>query len=110
MKIAFFFTIRRMERDVEGRLRERYTMIDKNDAEQIAEAQKAGLPIADDGTLVGDTDGLGFGIGNAPKDSRAAKGDLLKSTKAKRNIAGKLSGKAPLVLISKYQTKISKYL
>lgn len=29
-----------MERDVEGRLRERYTMIDKNDAEQIAEAQK----------------------------------------------------------------------
>ena len=82
-----------MERDVEGRLRERYTMIDKNDAEQIAEAQKAGLPIADDGSLVGETDGQGFGIGLAPKDLRASKADLLKATKANRGVKG--AGKAP---------------
>ena len=39
---------------------------------------------------MGDTDGSGFGIGNAPKDLRASKNDLLKATKAKR---GKVSGK-----------------
>lgn len=32
-----------MERDVENRLRERFTMIDKTDAEQIAEAQKVAI-------------------------------------------------------------------
>lgn len=31
-----------MEKDVEAKFRERYTMIDKTDAEQIAEAQKVG--------------------------------------------------------------------
>jgi hypothetical protein len=43
------------------------------------------LPINDDGSLVGETDGQGFGIGIAPKEMRASKGDLLKTTKVKRS-------------------------
>lgn len=82
-----------MEKDVEAKFRERYTVIDRMDAEQIAEAQKAGIPINDDGTLMGDTDGSGFGIGMASKDMRASKDNLLKSTKMKR--MGKGPGKAP---------------
>jgi kinesin family protein 6/9 len=37
---CFYFIKRQMEKDVEAKFRERYTMIDKTDAEQIAEAQK----------------------------------------------------------------------
>lgn len=60
-----------MEADIEGRLRERYTLIDKTDIEQIREAQAKGINIGDDGLLVGDTDGSGFGIGVAPSTAKA---------------------------------------
>ena len=73
-----------MEKDVEGRLREKYALIDKNDVDQIAEAQKAGYNVADDSSLVGESDGQGFGLGYASKDSRANKNDLLKITKKNR--------------------------
>ncbi len=79
-----------MERDVETKLRERFALIDRNDVEQLAEAQKAGLNI-DDSLYVGDTDGNGFGVGLASKDSRANKQDLLKVTKKNRS---KAAGKA----------------
>lgn len=85
-----------MEKDVESRLREKFALIDKNDMEQLAEAQKAGLSIADDSSLVGESDGQGFGIGLASKDSRASKADLLKVTKKNRAKPGPSKGSPPL--------------
>ncbi|RNA42518.1 kinesin KIF9, partial [Brachionus plicatilis] len=73
-----------MEKDVEQRLREKYALFDKNDMDQINEAQKAGYSMVDDSSLVGDTDGQGFGVGYAGKDSRVSKSDLLKLTKKNR--------------------------
>lgn len=48
---------------------------------------KAGLAIADDSLYAGDLDGQGFGIGQASKDARASKNDLLKVTKKNRSKA-----------------------
>jgi hypothetical protein len=76
-----------MEKDVEQRLRDKYALIDKNDVDQLAEAQKNGLTLNDEG-LMGDTDGQGFGVGIAPKDSRVGKNELLKITKKNRSKAG----------------------
>jgi hypothetical protein len=45
---------------------------------------QAALLQVDDGNLVGEMDGSGFGIGTAPKDLRAGKADILKATKLKR--------------------------
>ncbi|XP_067928961.1 kinesin-like protein KIF9 [Watersipora subatra] len=59
------------ELDVEARLRDKYTLIDKTDPEQIKEAQARGINIADDGT-VGEPDGTGFGLGIAPSSAKAA--------------------------------------
>lgn len=73
-----------MEKDVEAKLREKYALFDKNDMDQINEAQKAGYSMVDDSSLVGDTDGQGFGVGYAGKDSRINKNDLLKLTKKNR--------------------------
>ena len=90
-----------MEKDVEARLREKYALIDKNDVEQLAEAQKAGLTLTDDILLMGDTDGQSFGVGLAPKDARVNKNELLKITKKNRSKAGtktsspQLDSKAP---------------
>jgi kinesin family member 6/9 len=74
---------KQIDKDVEAKLREKFALIDKSDADQIAEAQKAGLTI-DDNLLVGDTDGQNFGIGVANKDSRASKSDLSKVSKKTR--------------------------
>jgi len=51
-----------MEGDIEARFRERYTLIDRTDPEQIRDAQARGINITDDGTLVGEPDGSGFGV------------------------------------------------
>ena len=40
LNMFFFLNQRLMEKDVESRLREKYALIDKNDVEQLAEAQK----------------------------------------------------------------------
>ena len=74
-----------MEKDVEARLKEKYALIDKNDAKQMAEAQKAGLANSNDDATVGDTDGQSFGIGLAPRDSRASRADLVNVTKRNRS-------------------------
>lgn len=60
-----------MESDLEAKLRDRYTLIDKTDPDQIREAQARGVNIADDGTLVGEPDGSGFGVGVAPSSAKA---------------------------------------
>jgi len=60
-----------MEADMEAKLREKFTLIDKTDPEQIREAQARGVNINDDGTLVGEPEGSGFGVGLAPSSAKA---------------------------------------
>lgn len=81
------YVCRLVEKDVESRLKEKYAFIDKNDVDQLAEAQKAGFSIADESLLVGETDGQNFGVGLAAKDSRVSKNDLLKISKKNRSKA-----------------------
>jgi len=52
-----------MSKDIEDRLRARYTLIDKTDPVAIAAAQQAGVPINDEGEMVGETDTKGFNVG-----------------------------------------------
>jgi len=54
---------RQMSKDIEERLRARYTLIDKTDPAAIAAAQQAGVPINDEGEMVGETDTKGFNVG-----------------------------------------------
>jgi predicted Zn-dependent protease len=91
-----------MEKEVESKFREKYALIDKNDAEQLAEAAQkaanAGLTLDENSLLlVGETDGQGFGIAAAAggKDAaaRASKADLLRMTKKNRSKAA--AGKMP---------------
>ncbi|XP_013400973.1 kinesin-like protein KIF9 [Lingula anatina] len=60
-----------MEKEIEEKLRVKYTLVDKTDPASIAAAQKAGVAITDDGTLVGEADGQSFGVGVAPKSAKA---------------------------------------
>jgi len=68
---AFKEIYMQMENDVEERLRQKFTLIDRTDPAAIAAAQQAGMNITDEGILVGDTDGQGFGVGVAPKSAKA---------------------------------------
>ena len=79
-----------MESDLEAKLRDRYTLIDKTDMEQIKEAQARGINIGDDGTLVGEPDGSGFGVGVAPSSAKAAD---IASISTKGGKAAKKKGK-----------------
>ena len=54
-----------MAKEIEDRLRAKYTLIDKTDPVAIAAAQQAGIPISDDGELVGEVDMKGFNVGSA---------------------------------------------
>ena len=54
---------RQLSKDIEDRLRARYTLIDKTDPAAIAAAQQAGMPVNDDGEMVGETDTKGFNVG-----------------------------------------------
>jgi hypothetical protein len=96
-----------MEKDVEQRLRDKYALIDKNDVDQLAEAQKNGLTLNDDGMLMGDLDGQGFGVGSAPKDSRVSKNELLKITKKNRSKAGTKTSSPPLDQKASVKTGLS---
>ncbi|KAK3794847.1 hypothetical protein RRG08_056685 [Elysia crispata] len=60
-----------MEREMETRLREKYMLVDKTDPASIAAAQQAGVPIADDGSMVGELEGGSYGLGQAPKAMKA---------------------------------------
>ncbi|XP_072269140.1 kinesin-like protein KIF9 isoform X2 [Pyxicephalus adspersus] len=66
----FKLIVNQQEKEVESRLREKFTLIDKNDYEAISAVQKAGLVDAE-GQLVGDVDGNSFGIGVAPFSSKS---------------------------------------
>lgn len=79
-----------MESDVETKFRERYTLIDKTDPDQIRDAQARGISINDDGTLVGESDGSGFGVGVAPSNAKASD---LSSVSAKGAKGSKKKGK-----------------
>ena len=59
-----------MERDVEEKLRAKYMLVDRSDPASIAAAQQAGVPISQDGEMVGEPDGQSFGIGTAPSAAR----------------------------------------
>nr|XP_033787758.1 kinesin-like protein KIF9 isoform X3 [Geotrypetes seraphini] len=65
----FKIILSQQEQEVETRLREKYTLIDKKNLETIAAAQKAGL-LDEEGQMVGELDGQGFGIGLAPPTSK----------------------------------------
>ena len=73
-----------MEKDVELRIKEKYALIDKTDAKQLAEAQKAGLTTMND-DMVGDLDGQGFGLGQASRDMKAPRSELVNVTKRNRS-------------------------
>ncbi|XP_053385895.1 kinesin-like protein KIF9 isoform X1 [Mercenaria mercenaria] len=90
---AFRDIYQQMEKDIEERLRQKYALIDRTDPSAIQAAQQssverkastqsiisdrsgdiahAGVPISDDGTLVGESDGQSFGVGVAPRSARA---------------------------------------
>lgn len=82
-----------MEKDVEERLRQKFTLIDRTDPAAIAAAQQAGLAVTDEGLLVGETDGLGFGVGMAPKSAKADPSSVvqLKRKEKEREKKGKLT-------------------
>ncbi|XP_030052834.1 kinesin-like protein KIF9 [Microcaecilia unicolor] len=65
----FKIILSQQEQEVEAKLREKYTLIDKKNFETIAAAQKAGL-LDEEGQLVGELDRQGFGIGLAPPTSK----------------------------------------
>ncbi|KAL8610515.1 hypothetical protein ACOMHN_060435 [Nucella lapillus] len=83
-----------MEQDVEDRLRQKFTLIDKADSAAIAAAQQAGVSIADDGSLVGDTDGSGFGVGSAPKSAKAEPSAVVQLKKKERDRDRRKAGRA----------------
>ncbi|XP_029444113.1 kinesin-like protein KIF9 isoform X3 [Rhinatrema bivittatum] len=79
----FRLILSQQEQEVEARLREKYTLIDKKDLETIAAAQKAGL-LDEEGQLVGELDGQGFGVGLAPPSSKPLT-STIKKTKSRKS-------------------------
>ncbi|CAF0873643.1 unnamed protein product [Didymodactylos carnosus] len=74
--------------EVEKKYRERYVLMDKNEYDQT-DGQKARYTVAgtnQNDNSTGELDGQGFGSGNAPKDARTSKDQLLKMTKNKRGV------------------------
>ncbi|XP_073533202.1 kinesin-like protein KIF9 isoform X2 [Phyllobates terribilis] len=80
----FKMIVNHQEQAVELRLREKYTMIDRNDYAAIAAAQKAGVLDAD-GHLVGEMDGSSFGIGVAPFSSKTNRSVSAKKSKRRKS-------------------------
>lgn len=75
-----------MHKDIEAKLRARYTLVDKTDPAAIAAAQQAGLPVNDDGELIGDVSPSGFSVGPASpgiKMSQSARKKAQKKPKHK---------------------------
>ena len=77
-----------MEKEVEDKLRAKYTLVDRSDPASIAAAQKAGVNINADGTLVGEPDGTSFGVGVAPSGARPAPSSVV-NAKRKDNKRGR---------------------
>lgn len=79
-----------MGKDIETRLRSRYTFIDRTDPASIVAAQQAGIPVNDDGELVGESDGSGFGIGPAVNTTKPVTSSIISIKK--RETKTKLKG------------------
>ena len=73
MTQAVFSAFKRICRQTEKEInaRQKFSMMDPSQLDQLTETQKQAL--MDDVSLVGDTDGSGFGIGVASKDLRSSK-------------------------------------
>ena len=83
------YTSSQLEKDVEERFRAKYTLVDKTDPAAIAAAQAAGIPIGDDGELVGEPDGSGFGVGQAPSNSKPVASSVVNAKKKERGRGSK---------------------
>ena len=79
-----------MEKEIEGKLRGRYTFIDRTDPASIVAAQQAGILVNDDGELVGESDGSGFGIGPAPTTAKPVTSSII--SMKKRETKSKVKG------------------
>ncbi|XP_040287413.1 kinesin-like protein KIF9 isoform X2 [Bufo bufo] len=80
----FKMILNRQEQEVEARLREKYTLIDKNNYTAISTAQKAGV-LDPDGKLVGEVDGSSFGIGVAPFSSKSNRSLSARKSKGRKS-------------------------
>ena len=79
-----------LERDIEERFKARYTLLDKTDQAAIAAAQEAGIPVGDDGELVGESDRQSFGVGPASPTAKPSQSSVVN---ARKKEAKKAKGK-----------------
>ena len=79
-----------IERETEDKFKARYTLLDKTDPAAIAAAQEAGVPVGDDGELVGETDRQSFGVGPASPTAKPVPSNVVN---AKKKEAKKSKGK-----------------
>uniref|UniRef100_A0A8C5MBL0 Kinesin-like protein n=1 Tax=Leptobrachium leishanense TaxID=445787 RepID=A0A8C5MBL0_9ANUR len=79
--------VRQQEQDVETRLRQKYTFIDKADVTAVSAAQKSNLLDAD-GHRVGEVDGHSFGIGVAPFSPKSSTSLSARKSKSRKSKAG----------------------
>ncbi|KAL3854393.1 hypothetical protein ACJMK2_013664 [Sinanodonta woodiana] len=82
-----------MEKDVEERLRNKFALIDRTDPAAIAAAQQAGIPITDEGILVGESDSTGFGVGVAPRSAKAEPSSVVQLRKKEKEKEKKKIGR-----------------
>jgi len=87
-----------IEKDIEQRFKDKYMLINKNDPASIAAAQQAkmgqekwvdnvamaGVPISDEGALVGELEGGNYGLGVAPKSAKADPSAVVQLKKKER--------------------------
>ncbi|XP_046327027.1 kinesin-like protein KIF9 isoform X1 [Haliotis rufescens] len=106
---AFKDIYHQMAQTIEDKLRQKFTLIDRTDPAAIAAAQQAGISIADDGSLVGESDGSGFGVGTAPRSAKAepsAVVQLRKKEKEKERRSGTRGGKQSLASAARLVTRL----
>ncbi|ESO94407.1 hypothetical protein LOTGIDRAFT_227399 [Lottia gigantea] len=80
-----------MEGEIEEKLRQKYTLIDKTDPAAVSAAQQAGL-ISDEASLVGESDGSGFGVGSAPRSVKAEPSAVVQLKKKEKERESKKKG------------------
>ncbi|XP_063780681.1 kinesin-like protein KIF9 isoform X2 [Pseudophryne corroboree] len=79
----FKLIVSRQEREVEARLRQKYTLIDKSDYAAISAVQKAGLADVEI-QLVGDVDGSSFGVGIAALSAKPSRNLSARKSKGRK--------------------------
>ncbi|KAK1173770.1 kinesin-like protein KIF9 isoform X1 [Acipenser oxyrinchus oxyrinchus] len=75
----FKVVLHQQEQEIEAKIRQKYTLIDRSDSAAIAAAVKAGHPV----DMVGEVDGQGFGIGVAPSAAKHSGSSIVSAKKAK---------------------------